>query len=310
MPVSIFDLFSIGVGPSSSSGWADACGGSLCRKSEPRRSTPRDDAGSLRAVRFPGRNRTWPWQLQRCVVGAGRRGPRNRRHQHGPLRADEIRRTGQLRLSGTHEVSFDAEEDLILYRRAFSARPSQSRMTSTAYRDGEVLLSHLLRSAADSSWTTTALGTRNSCRTRRRFHIRSAPAPNSGLLCDANLSVSQVMLANECVRRSEAEVRAGLLKIWSVMTECVHHGCSTAGVLPGGLKVRRSGCRSVSAARFDENGDQNDPLVAMDWVTLWALAVNEENAAGRPVVTAPDQRRRRHHPGSSALRGEIRAWDR
>ena len=95
------------------------------------------------------------------------------------------------------------------------------------------------------------------------------------------------MLANECVRRSEAEVRAGLLKIWSVMTECVHHGCSTAGVLPGGLKVRRRAADLYQRLVSSENGDQNDPLVAMDWVTLWALAVNEENASGGRVVTAP-----------------------
>jgi L-serine dehydratase len=108
-----------------------------------------------------------------------------------------------------------------------------------------------------------------------------------GCCTDASLSVSQVMLANECVRRSEAEVRAGLLKIWSVMTECVRHGCSTAGVLPGGLKVRRRAADLYQRLVSNENGDQNDPLVAMDWVTLWALAVNEENAAGGRVVTAP-----------------------
>jgi L-serine dehydratase len=108
-----------------------------------------------------------------------------------------------------------------------------------------------------------------------------------GFCTDANLSISQVMLANECVRRSEAEVRAGLLKIWSVMTECVHHGCLTAGVLPGGLKVRRRAADLYQRLVSIENGDQNDPLAAMDWVTLWALAVNEENASGGRVVTAP-----------------------
>ena len=96
------------------------------------------------------------------------------------------------------------------------------------------------------------------------------------------------MLANECVRRSEADVRAGLLKIWSVMTECVDRGCATAGVLPGGLKVRRRAA-DMFQRLVDESASRNevDPLAAMDWVTLWALAVNEENASGGRVVTAP-----------------------
>ena len=96
------------------------------------------------------------------------------------------------------------------------------------------------------------------------------------------------MLANECVRRSEAEVRAGLLKIWSVMTECI-----AARVLHTRSASRRpqgtASCgRSVPAAR-PRNASRNevDPLAAMDWVTLWALAVNEENASGGRVVTAP-----------------------
>jgi L-serine dehydratase len=95
------------------------------------------------------------------------------------------------------------------------------------------------------------------------------------------------MLANECVRRPEAEVRAGLLKIWSVMIECIQNGCSTAGVLPGGLKVRRRAADLYQRLMADGAGDPNDPLIAMDWVTLWALAVNEENASGGRVVTAP-----------------------
>jgi L-serine dehydratase len=95
------------------------------------------------------------------------------------------------------------------------------------------------------------------------------------------------MLANECVRRPEAEVRAGLLRIWSVMAECIQTGCSTPGVLPGGLKVRRRAADLYQRLIQNTAGSASDPLAAMDWVTLWALAVNEENASGGRVVTAP-----------------------
>jgi len=99
------------------------------------------------------------------------------------------------------------------------------------------------------------------------------------------LSISDLMLANETVWRPEAEVRAGLLDIWQVMQDCVSAGYSQEGMLPGGLKVRRRApelYRTLSAESFS-----TDPLRVMDWVSLFALAVNEENAAGGRVVTAP-----------------------
>jgi len=87
------------------------------------------------------------------------------------------------------------------------------------------------------------------------------------------------------VRRPEAEVRGGLLAIWEVMQECVRRGCEAGGVLPGGLRVRRR-ARTLRE-NLERTSDTTDPLYAMEWVTLYALAVNEENAAGGRVVTAP-----------------------
>ncbi|GGH15280.1 L-serine dehydratase [Silvibacterium dinghuense] len=94
----------------------------------------------------------------------------------------------------------------------------------------------------------------------------------------------QVMLENECSLRPEAEVRAGILKIWQVMDGCIARGMTTEGVLPGGLNVRRRAPRL--AERLREKGS-TDPLAPLDWVTVFAMAVNEENAAGGRVVTAP-----------------------
>ncbi len=92
------------------------------------------------------------------------------------------------------------------------------------------------------------------------------------------LPISGVMMANECVKRPEAEVRAGLLAIWQVMQECVRRGCEAGGVLPGGLRVRRRA--RMLRENLERTSDTTDPLYAMEWVTLYALAVNEENAAG------------------------------
>ena len=99
------------------------------------------------------------------------------------------------------------------------------------------------------------------------------------------MSISDVMLANELVWRSEAELREELLKLWAVMRECVDNGCAAEGILPGGLKVRR---RAPSLFRtLTADTGVTDPLRAMEWVNLFALAVNEENAAGGRIVTAP-----------------------
>ena len=94
------------------------------------------------------------------------------------------------------------------------------------------------------------------------------------------------MLENEkALGRTAEQIRADLLDLWQVMRACVERGCGTDGMLPGGLKVPRRAPRLFRQLTCERNGD--DPLRAMDWVTLYALAVNEENAAGGRVVTAP-----------------------
>jgi L-serine dehydratase len=93
------------------------------------------------------------------------------------------------------------------------------------------------------------------------------------------------MLANETAKRTADQVRSGLLRIWEVMRQCVDSGCVTPGILPGGLKVPRRAPELYR--RLTEDTDPADGLPAMDWVNLFAIAVNEENAGGGRVVTAP-----------------------
>lgn len=100
-----------------------------------------------------------------------------------------------------------------------------------------------------------------------------------------NMTVAQVMMLNERTWRSEEEIRSGLLHIWSVMKGCIDRGCHEEGILPGGLGVRRRAA-SLYKSLTDSNRKKS-PAEVMEWVSLWALAVNEENAAGGRVVTAP-----------------------
>jgi L-serine dehydratase len=101
------------------------------------------------------------------------------------------------------------------------------------------------------------------------------------------LSISQLMLANEAAWRPEAETRSGLLRIWQVMQDCVDAGCRTEGVMPGGLKVRRRAAGLYRQLSEHPEANLRDALNVLDWVDLYALAVNEENASGGRVVTAP-----------------------
>jgi len=101
------------------------------------------------------------------------------------------------------------------------------------------------------------------------------------------LSISQLMLANEAAWRPEAETRSGLLRIWQVMQDCVEAGCRTEGVMPGGLKVRRRAAGLYRQLSEHPEANLRDALNVLDWVDLYALAVNEENASGGRVVTAP-----------------------
>jgi L-serine dehydratase len=111
----------------------------------------------------------------------------------------------------------------------------------------------------------------------------------------ANITISQLMRANECALAesgrgaivAEEEVRKGILRIWQVMRECTQRGIESEGILPGGLKVRRRAAKLAARLRAGVRSGTNDPLSQLDWITVYAMAVNEENAAGGRVVTAP-----------------------
>jgi L-serine dehydratase len=103
----------------------------------------------------------------------------------------------------------------------------------------------------------------------------------------ANLAIAELMRANERVYRTDAEIDAGLDRVWSRMEACVRRGLAQDGELPGGLRVPRRAKRIYEALRASPEQLIGDPLAAMDFINVWALAVNEENAAGGAVVTAP-----------------------
>ncbi|MEH1166366.1 L-serine ammonia-lyase [Micromonospora sp. CPCC 205539] len=204
----------------------------------------------------------------------------------GP-RVERIRAERRINLLGAHEIDFDADRDLTLHRRR-SLPYHPNGMTFVAYdRAGVELRGRTYYSVGGGFVVDEAAAGADRIKpdsTRVRYPFLTG-AQLLEVTATTGLSISEVMLANERSWRSEAEIRAGLLEIWRVMRECVAAGCERGGVLPGGLKVRRRAAELRRSLEADTG--TSDPLRAMDWVTLFALAVNEENAAGGRVVTAP-----------------------
>lgn len=290
MAISVFDLFSVGIGPSSShtvgpmrAARAFACGlagdGELSRVARLRVEL----FGSLGATgRGHGSDRA-------VIMGLLGERPETVDPSGIAARVEAVRTTGRVSLLGRQPVAL-ATEDLVLHRRqSLPFHPNGMRFA--AYDEGGALRRERTYYSVGGGFVVdeSAVGA-------DRVALDQTPQPypfrtGEELLArcaESGLPVSGVMLANETVWRPDGEIRAGLLAIWAVMRQCVETGCTTAGTLPGGLKVPRRAQQLYRLLRVEPDpGSGGDPLRVMDWVDLFALAVNEENAAGGRVVTAP-----------------------
>jgi L-serine dehydratase len=288
MTVSVFDLFTVGIGPSSSHtvGPMRAAGKFVTALSE---AGILGQANGVRVELFGSLGATGHGHgsVKAVVLGLIGESPESVDPYAAEPAFAAVRDQTRLALNGQHEIGFSVADDIILHRRKRLPFHSNGMRFHAFDRAGGVIASRtyysigggfVLAESADGQPEIIADDTRVpfpfSTGAELLAHTRATGLPVSG-----------VMLENEKARHPEAEVRDRLLHIWSVMRGCVERGCATDGVLPGGLKVRRRapGLHRTLAAR-DES---SDPLRAMEWVTLSALAVNEENAAGGRVVTAP-----------------------
>ncbi|WP_457973584.1 L-serine ammonia-lyase [Arthrobacter sp. D1-17] len=193
----------------------------------------------------------------------------------------------ELRIAGDHRVDFNWDEDVVLHRRkSLPAHPNGMTFRALDHR-GAVLSERSFYSIGGGFVVDgDAEGADRIVADDTVLPYPFSSADELLEICRREgMSISDVMLANELVWRSEAELRGELLKLWAVMRECVDNGCSAEGILPGGLKVKRRAPQLFRTLTADTG--VTDPLRAMEWVNLFALAVNEENAAGGRIVTAP-----------------------
>ncbi|MBK9795662.1 MAG: L-serine ammonia-lyase [Holophagaceae bacterium] len=196
-----------------------------------------------------------------------------------------VRDTGRLPLLGHHGVAFREAEHLILLRGNLPFHPNGLRFTALGAL-GEALRTQVYYSVGGGFVVEegAARAPLPGAAPPHRFHTGNELLARCR---ETGLSVSQLMLENELTWRTEAEIQGGLQEIWSVMQACVRRGCTTEGVLPGGLNVARRAPALFRRLTETPEAGLRDPLTALDFVSLYALAVNEENAAGGRVVTAP-----------------------
>lgn len=289
MSTSVFDIFKIGIGPSSS------------HTVGPMKAALRFAQGLSTAALLP--------QVSRMQIdlhgslGATGRG-------HGSDRAvllglagespdtinpdlvddhlQHIHATGLLSVLKQHAIAFDAKADLLFHWKPLPFHPNG--MVFTAFDQTGATLKQRTYYSVGGGFVVdeNAAGI-------DQLQLHSSPVPYPFQTCCDLLtfcqrdrtSISQLMWENEKVWRTEAEIHTGLLKLWDVMQACVERGCRTEGILPGGLQVKRRAPSLYQFLKSRPESSLSDPLTVLDWVNLYAIAVNEENAAGGRMVTAP-----------------------
>jgi L-serine dehydratase len=291
MPISTFDLFKIGIGPSSSHtvGPMRAAARFVSRwLAEPGRlqGVTRVSAEVFGSLAMTGRGHGTDKAI---LLGLEGNYPHEVDPDYIPSALERIRSEKKLNLHGTHRIDFDEKRDLLMNKR--DKLPYHTNgMRFTAYdaagntvasRDyysvgGGFVVNHdeaaENRIVADTTELPYPFRSGNELLQHSRTH---------------GLSIAQLMLANEKAWRSESEIKQGLRAIWNAMQSCVSRGIRQDGTLPGGLHVKRRAPDLHRELSSKPESAVRDPLTTLDWVNLYALAVNEENAAGGRVVTAP-----------------------
>jgi len=289
MAISTFDLFTIGIGPSSSHtvGPMRAAHTFATKLNEHGLLCSLDRLsvhlyGSLGATgRGHGSDKA-------VILGLAGAEPESVDVDNIPKFIDALRSSTKLSVLDSHDIHFDLREHLVFEKReSLPGHPNGMRFKAFDRSNNEIF-SRVYYSVG-GGFVVNENKTDDPVIEESAVDLPYTFESGEQLLslCAANnLSISELMLQNERVWRTEADIRVRLLEIWHAMQACVDKGCKNTGLMPG-LKVKRR-----AAALFEQLASQpeaalRDPLTIMDWVNLYALAVNEENAVGGRVVTAP-----------------------
>ncbi len=288
MFLSVFDLFKIGVGPSSSHTMGPML--AAARFLDHLRALPFRPAG-VRAtlhgsLAFTGIGHATD---RAVILGLAGQTPATCTPEAGNAALARVREAHAITPEGLPRLAFDPERDLHFdYGPPLPGHANGLTFRATDAQ-GDVIVEETYYSIGGGFVLTAA-------------ELAAGPGKDAGpavpypfataaemldMAAASGLSIAAMKRANEAVRRPAAEIDAGLAAIWGAMTDCIDHGLATTGILPGGLNVRRRAA-AIHASLVAERG-QNlaAPHIINDWMSAYAMAVNEENAAGGRVVTAP-----------------------
>ncbi|TQV84557.1 L-serine ammonia-lyase [Aliikangiella coralliicola] len=285
MAVSVFDLFTVGIGPSSSHTVGPM---RAARKFILHALSLEKPVHRVLSELFGSLGHTGKGHGSDVAVLLGLEGekPNLVDTDSVPGRMKEIRTQNELNLNGQHSIHYNDKNDLIFHRKKTLPRHANGMKFTAFDVDGNVLSEKIYYSVGGGFVISDETNTQP----LKDLHLKLPYDFQSGeellnLTKTSGLSISSLMMENEKVWQEEEAINSRLDEIWSTMSGCIDKGIRTEGILPGGLKVRR---RAPSLHRkLLSRGNNLDPLAAMDWVNLYALSVNEENAAGGRVVTAP-----------------------
>jgi len=294
MAVSVFDLFKIGIGPSSSHTVGPMRAARLfalrLQHDGMLSATQRVKAELYGSLGATGKGHGTD---KAVLLGLAGYEPDRIDVDAIPTLLAAMRKTQTLTLAGAQTIAFDDAADLVFHRReSLPFHANGMRFTAFDASSAE-LVARTYYSVGGGFVVSDEVAADGSRQKRIAPDTTVLPLPfHSGaellaLTQREGCSIADVMRRNERHWRSDAEIDAGLLTIWSVMRKCVERGCATDGVLPGGFKVRRRAADLYRQLCANPEAALRDPLQVLDWVNLYALAVNEENAAGGRVVTAP-----------------------
>ncbi|QCI14435.1 L-serine ammonia-lyase [Pseudomonas putida] len=289
MSLSVFDLFKIGIGPSSSHTVGPMRAAARFAEGL-RRDGLLASTACVKAELYGSLGATGKGHGSDKAVLLGLEGehPDSVDTESIPARLQAIRDSGSLRLLGEHPIAFVEKQHLAMIRKPLAYHPNGMIFRAFDAAGLQIRSREYYSVGGGFVVDEDAAGKDRIVEDRTELAYPFKTAKELLGHCVAQqLSISQVMLANESAWRPEAETRTGLLRIWQVMQDCVAAGCRHEGILPGGLKVKRRAPALYRQLSQHPEASLRDALSVLDWVNLYALAVNEENAHGGRVVTAP-----------------------
>lgn len=289
MSISVFDLFSIGIGPSSSHtvGPMKAAHQFAANLADAQLldNTKRITIELFGSLAFTGKGHGTD-----CAILLGLEGqlPDTVNPTIIKPRATEITEQNQLHLNGNHTIAFNYPTDMIFNFKDLLPAHTNGMRYSAYDASGAMLTAEIYYSIGGGFIITEEQALHPQRATNIDLPYPFEKAKTLLELCEQNqMTISELMMANETSMRSEQEVRERLLGISTIMRECIEAGCLTPGILPGGLNVQRRAPDLYQKLMSKGKPKNEEHMDSISWLNLFAIAVNEENAAGGRVVTAP-----------------------